>query len=175
VFNTCQARPVPMQALPPRLQHHRILSDWHRHHQLAEGAPALLRHPAPGRRHRPQHRRRAPRARRGLHHPEVLRQFTRPPTSAPPWSSPLSSTATVRRNARVNCTVSISRPLGADSLAALASDAGPSRELEIFFNRTGLGGSQPFLTRAFPEWSVDGYRHLPRYVNGPQICSQTGP
>jgi len=22
-FNTCQARPVPMQALPPRLQHHR--------------------------------------------------------------------------------------------------------------------------------------------------------
>ena len=93
-------------------------------------------------------------------------QFTRPPTSAPPWSSPLSSTATARRNACASCTVSISRPLGADSLAALASDAGPFRELEIFFNRTGLGASQPFLTRALPEWSVDGYRHLPRYVNG---------
>lgn len=55
-------------------------------------------------------------------------QFTRPPTSAPPWSSPLSSTATARRSACASCTVSISRPLGADSLAALASDAGPFRD-----------------------------------------------
>ena len=43
------------------------------HNQLAQGTPALLRHPAPGGRHRSQHRRRAPRARRGLDHPEVLR------------------------------------------------------------------------------------------------------
>src|SRR5262249_7560813 len=44
-----------------------------RHHELAEGAPALLRHPDPGRGHRPEHRRRTPRARGGLHRPEVLR------------------------------------------------------------------------------------------------------
>lgn len=28
-FNTFQAWPLSMQALPPRLQQHRILSDWH--------------------------------------------------------------------------------------------------------------------------------------------------
>ena len=43
-----------------------------RHHQLAEGAPALLRHPAPGRGHRPEHRGRTPRPRRGLDDLEVL-------------------------------------------------------------------------------------------------------
>ena len=44
-----------------------------RHHQLAEGVPALLRDPAPGRGHRPEHRRRTPRPRGGVHHLEVLR------------------------------------------------------------------------------------------------------
>ena len=42
-------------------------------HQLAEGAPPLLRYPAPGSRHRPEHRRRAPRLRGGLDDLEVLR------------------------------------------------------------------------------------------------------
>jgi hypothetical protein len=43
-----------------------------RHHQLAKGTPPLLRHSAPGRGHRPEHRRRRPRACRGLDDLEVL-------------------------------------------------------------------------------------------------------
>ena len=49
-----------------------------RHHHLAERAPALFRHPALGRGHRPEHRRRASRPRGRFHHLEVLPQFTRP-------------------------------------------------------------------------------------------------
>ena len=67
------------------------------------------------------------------------------------------------------------RPNSPAKARIAASYAGPFGELEIFFNRIGLGASQPFLPRALPEWSVDGYQYLPRYVNGPQIGSQTGP
>jgi hypothetical protein len=119
-----------------------------RHQQLAEGAPALLRHPAPGRGHGPEHRGRSPRPRRGLDDLEVLRHFSsRAPPIRPPPSSPPSSTASARRNASASCTSSTLLPSGTDELAVLASVIGPQAGLD---EATNLAWLTEFARRIRP-------------------------
>ena len=95
-----------------------------RHHQLAEGAAALLSDPAPVRRCRSEHRRRAARARRRLHHLEVLCTVRPARRPAAADSSPPSSTGCAGRNGCASCTSSIRRlPESAGSLPLPRSSA----------------------------------------------------
>ena len=100
-----------------------------RHHQFTEGAAALLRHPASGRGHRPEHRRRAPRPRGGLHHLEVLRPVHQARRPARRRRHPIPARWAPKKRTAPRALPPASVGSGTDKLADLAAVIGPQAGL----------------------------------------------